>query len=88
MAVMPGMMNPSVPSAFAEIARLALHQLPQESGAVYGCLLIAMREEVDHVADREVEVFGQTMRDMMVERFDPSLMTCRRYQVLIAFIQI
>lgn len=71
MAVMPGMMNPSVPSAFAEIARLALHQLPQESARSMVAWLIAMREEVDHVADREVEVFGQTMRDMMVERFRP-----------------
>jgi len=70
-AVMPGMMNPSVPSAFAEIARLALHQLPQESARVLIEWLISMRTEVSHVADREVEVFGRSVRDLLVERFRP-----------------
>lgn len=70
-AVIPGMMNPSVPAAFAEIGRLALHALPREQALNIVHWLTSMRRVVPHPSDREVEVFGQPVRNVLVEMFRP-----------------
>lgn len=70
-AVMPDLRNPSVPSAFAEIGRLALIELPRQMGRNIVEWLISMRKLVPHASDRDVEVFGPAVRDKLVKNFEP-----------------
>ena len=68
---LPDLRNPSVPSAFAEIGRLALIELPRESGRRIVEWLISVRGMVPHAADRDVEVFGPLVREKLVRNFAP-----------------
>lgn len=64
-------MNPSVPAAFAEIGRLALHHLPQTSSSHMIDWLTSMRKAVPHHHDEDIEVFGPDARKILVEHYRP-----------------
>ncbi|MEX3314051.1 hypothetical protein [Sulfitobacter sp. PS-8MA] len=65
----PGDFNLSVPSAFAEIGRLALHELGQERGCALVSWLIAASSYVDHVKESDVEMFGSINRELIANNF-------------------
>lgn len=69
--ILPKDQNPSVPSAFAEIGRRALHELPRETAARVVGWLSSARERVLHPADDQIEMFGQKNRDILLDRFRP-----------------
>ncbi|MBM3606392.1 MAG: hypothetical protein FJX25_17205 [Alphaproteobacteria bacterium] len=63
--------NPSVPAAFAEVGRRAIHDLDLAlSREVVGWLTSAGRR-VAHHPDAQVEVFGRRNRDRLVQAFAP-----------------
>lgn len=63
--------NPSVPSAFAEIGRLAIHELPSADSKKVINWLTTARRRVDCPADDQIEDFGAKNRDIMSKRFLP-----------------
>ena len=63
--------NPSVPSAFAEIGRRALHDLPREEAQGVVRWLTSAGRRVVHPPDNRIEVFGPENREALLERFRP-----------------
>jgi len=63
--------NPSVPSAFAEIGRRALHELPRETASQIVGWLSSAGARVAHHSDKQVEVFGPENREILLSRFRP-----------------
>lgn len=61
--------NPSVPSAFAEIGRRAILDLPPHQATEIVRWLTAARRRVNHPRDAEVEMFGPANRMLLVDRF-------------------
>lgn len=61
--------NPSVPSAFAEIGRRAILELPQAQSTEIVRWLTAARRRVNHPGDSSVEMFGPTNRALLADRF-------------------
>lgn len=61
--------NPSVPSAFAEIGRRAILELPVLQAKDLVQWLISAGRRVKHPSDSEVEMFGPENRKLLAERF-------------------
>lgn len=61
--------NPSVPSAFAEIGRRAILELPRDQAAEIVRWLTSARTRVRHPGDGDVEMFGPTNRARLADRF-------------------
>lgn len=67
--VIPKDQNPSIPSAFAEIGRRAVHDLDPQLARRTVQWLTRARTRVDHPSDPEVEMLGRTNRDVLVRAF-------------------
>lgn len=65
----PAFMNPSIPSAFAEIGRRAIFELPEQDATQVVDWLIGAGKRIKHHSDGDVEVFGQSGREIMLDRF-------------------
>lgn len=63
--------NPSVPSAFAEIGRRAILELPRDQSAEIVGWLTSARARVRHPGDGDVEMFGTANRARLVDHFSP-----------------
>lgn len=74
----PGDFNPSVPCAFAEVGRQALIDLPHRDGRIVVDNLLKAIQYVRHVADKDVEMFGQSNRATLSEAYAPSLAIIQR----------
>lgn len=67
----PSDQNPSVPSAFSEIGRRAIHELPRELSDPLVSWLTTASERVHCPADKNVEMFGAANRHILVSTFRP-----------------
>lgn len=67
--VIPADQNPSVPSAFAEIGRRALHELEPEHARRLVRWLTRARKRIEHPKDAEVEMLGAANRALLGEAF-------------------
>ena len=63
-------LNPSVPFALAEVARLANHTVPSIAVAVMDYLL-AIGPRIDLTPNAQVEMFGAANRDVLCKAFEP-----------------
>lgn len=63
--------NPSVPSAFAEVGRRAVHELPRELSSPLVTWLTRAGKRVDHPSDNRIEMFGTVNRSILMEKFRP-----------------
>lgn len=68
---LPDDQNPSVPNAFAELARRANHDLPRDIARKVVRLLARSRARIDSPPDGEVEMFGAANRARLLERARP-----------------
>jgi len=68
---LPEDQNPSVPSAFAEVGRRALHELPRDAANRVVGWLSSVGGRVAHPADNQIEVFGSRNREILLNRFRP-----------------
>lgn len=74
----PGDFNPSIPSAFAEVGRRALVELPRNQALELVHNLIGGIKKVPHMPEADVEMFGTKNREILVEHYQDSLKIIRR----------
>lgn len=63
--------NPSIPLSALELVRLANRDLPEQAAKSFRQWIIKNKDATASVVNNEVEVFGQTNRNLMMERFAP-----------------
>lgn len=61
--------NPSVPSAFAEIGRRAIHELDRSLSREVVQWLVTVKKRVNCPDDSQIEVFGKRNRDLLAQKF-------------------
>lgn len=67
----PKNQNLSVPNALAEIGRRALHELPRADAGELVNKLTTARKHIAYTPDKEVEMFGENNRKILLDRFRP-----------------